>query len=186
MNILVKTHSQLTNGGKIPLLPCRRHIFLGGLLKPCWHLGNEEKCDLPQEDFLNSPSWLDCSLFYIPPALCSTTITVPNTWLLHWESRFAHYIFPRNGTEAPPGQGAWCTDVCGPHDPAWHVRSFRVSWVNEKCTCHRFAQTFNSAGTENWCLLKPTGGTHHVLQRRWTLVGLGAAPWHPHFPVSPW
>lgn len=130
-NIPMKTHSELTNRVKTPLLRCHHHIFLGSLLKPCWHLGNEEKYYLPWENFLNSPSWLNCSLFYIPPALCSTMITVPNAWFLS-APKFSictlHFLPKWNGSASRTRRVMhWCLYSFS----SWHLSCVIIRFLDD-------------------------------------------------------
>lgn len=135
--ILFKTHVKLTNQMKKPMLWCLRHILPGNLLKHCWHLGNEEIYYLSWEN-LDSLSWVNCSLFPIPLVFCSTMIIIANILFLHWNSLFACSTHPPLPTATSSRTWRVTYWFMWPHDSAWNISGFQVSWMRNALTVNSF------------------------------------------------
>lgn len=87
-------------------------------------------------------SWLNCSLFYIPQH--SVLPLLPyQQYHFYTEILDLHIALSPTQLQAPPGQGECCIDFFGPMPVAWHISSFQVSWMNEKCTHCKLAWIFH-------------------------------------------
>lgn len=170
--ILIKTPVKLTNRLKRPLVWCPHDTLLGTFGDTVGIL--EMRRNITSPEGTSSTPWANCLLSYIPSTLHSTTITVPNIIstlkFFMCTSHFPHSTASSSRTKRVTYWFFWS------HDRAWNISSFWVSLMNEKCLHCKLIWIFNYAPMVNGYLLKPTGGTYHVLHRSSALVWLGAVP----------